>query len=93
MGAHLTSAFAPPLFLTHPKSSGYKLASEKGFLVQVAIIKLFVSWYGVYMAFADSKCLDSKFSDSKYLDSKQKIKITYFWKKWEIFKDKILSFQ
>ena len=83
MGAHLTSAFAPPLFLTHPKSSGYKLASEKGFLVQVAIIKLFVSWYGVYMAFADSKCLDSK----------QKIKITYFWGKWEIFKDKILSFQ
>ena len=50
------------------------------------------------MAFADSKtanskCLDSKFSDSKYLDSKKKIKITYFRKKWEIFKDKILSFQ
>ena len=49
------------------------------------------------MAFADSKtanskCLDRKFSDSKYLDSKQKIKITYFWGKWEIFKDKILSF-
>ena len=52
----------------------------------------------VYMAFADSKtanrkCLGSKFSDSKYLDSKQKIKITYFSEKWEIFKDKILSFQ
>ena len=50
------------------------------------------------MAFADSKtanskCLDSKFADSKYLDSKQKIKITNFWKKWEIFKDKDLSFQ
>ena len=50
------------------------------------------------MAFADSKtanskCLDSKFADSKYLDSKQKIKITNCWKKWEIFKDKDLSFQ
>ena len=59
---------------------------------------LYVTKYIVYMAFADNKtankkCLDSKFSDSKYLDSKQKIKITYFWEKWEIFKDKILSFQ
>ena len=49
------------------------------------------------MAFADSKtanskCLDSKFSDSKYLDRKQKIKITYFWKKWEIFKVKSYHF-
>ena len=41
---------------------------------------------------ANSKCLDSKFSDSKYLDSKQKIKITYFWEKWEIFKDKFYHF-
>ena len=46
MGAHLTSAFAPPLFLTHLKSSGYELPSEKGFSVQVAILKSFVSWYG-----------------------------------------------
>ena len=46
MGAHLTSAIAPPLFLTHPKSLGYELASEKGFVVQVAILKLLVSFYG-----------------------------------------------
>ena len=45
------------------------------------------------MAFADSKTANSKCLDSKFADSKQKIKITNFWKKWEIFKDKDLSFQ